>query len=122
MTKTLNTAHPHVQSDEMNLPETLQLTASAVIDLTAAGDQDANASLPRFRMVAYTGAPMRVAGWRHPIVIDLAGLSIPSQSRPIRFSHQPGAGVGHTDSIQVEGGQLVAAGVISRDTPAARVI
>ncbi len=47
MTKTLNTARPPAQSDEINLPETLQLTASAVIDLTAAGDQDANGVLPK---------------------------------------------------------------------------
>ena len=55
-------------------------------------------SLPRFRMVAYTGAPMRIAGWRYPVVIDLAGMAIPSQSRPIRFSHDASAGVGHTDA------------------------
>jgi hypothetical protein len=53
-------------------------------------------TLPRFRMVAYTGSPMRVSGWRYPLVVDLAGLSIPSQARPIRL------GVGHTDSIRVE--------------------
>ena len=39
-------------------------------------------ALPRFRMVAYTGGPMRVAGWRYPVIVDLAGLSIPSQNRP----------------------------------------
>jgi hypothetical protein len=73
-------------------------------------------------MVAYTGGPMRVAGWRHPVILDLAGLSIPSQSRPIRFSHDPGSGVGHTDGLRVEGGVLVATGVISRDTPIAREV
>ena len=69
----------------------LHLTAQAHIDL-AAGEA-AGTTLPRFRMVAYTGVPMRVAGWRHPVVLDLAGLSIPSQSRPIRFGHDPLAGV-----------------------------
>jgi hypothetical protein len=73
-------------------------------------------------MVAYTGNPMRVAGWRHPVVLDLAGLAVPSQSRPIRFGHDPLAGVGHTDAVRVEDGQLVAAGVVSRDTPAAREV
>jgi hypothetical protein len=65
---------------------------------------------------------MRVAGWRHPVVIDLAGLSIPSQSRPIRFGHDPLSGVGHTDAVRVEEGQLVATGLVSRDTPAAREV
>lgn len=103
-------------------PETaqLQLTAQAHIDL-AAGEASGT-TLPRFRMVAYTGVPMRVAGWRHPVVLDLAGLSIPSQARPIRFGHDPLAGVGHSDAIRVENGQLAATGVISRDTPAAREV
>ncbi|HMO10911.1 MAG TPA: hypothetical protein PKB06_05275, partial [Actinotalea sp.] len=69
-----------------------------------------------------TGTPMRVAGWRHPVVIDLAGLSIPSQSRPIRFGHDPLSGVGHTDAVRVEDGQLVATGLVSRDTPAVREV
>lgn len=74
-----------------------------------------SAPLPRFKMVAYTGGAMRVAG-SVAVVIDLAGLAVPSQARPIRFGHDPLSGVGHTDSIRVEAGQLVATGVISRDT------
>ncbi|MCC6679475.1 MAG: HK97 family phage prohead protease [Phycisphaeraceae bacterium] len=70
----------------------------------------------------YTGTPMRIAGWRYPVVVDLAGMSIPSQKRPIRFSHDPGSGVGHTDSIRIDSGTLVATGLISRDTPIAREV
>ncbi len=102
-------------------PRTLNLEAAATIHLEAAGAEGA-ALLPRFRMVAYTGNPMRVAGWRHPVVLDLAGLSVPSQSRPIRFGHDPLSGVGHTDAVRVEEGQLVATGIVSRDTPAAREV
>ncbi|RLS59554.1 MAG: hypothetical protein DWH91_00095 [Planctomycetota bacterium] len=102
-------------------PVQLCLTAKAQIEIEAAADGSSNA-LPRFQMVGYTGGPMRVAGWRHPVILDLAGLSIPSQSRPIRFGHDPLSGVGHTDSIRVEQGQLVAAGVVSRDTAAAREV
>jgi len=87
-----------------------------------AGGGDGRAPLPRFSMVAYTGGTMRIAGWRHPVVVDLAGLAIPSQSRPIRFGHDANSGVGHTDSIAVRGGQLIASGVISRDTEAAREV
>ena len=97
----------------------LRLSATAVIDVDASAEGTSSGVLPRFRMVAYTGGQMRVAGWRHPVIIDLAGLSIPSQARPIRFGHDPLSGVGHTDSIRVEAGQLVATGVVSRDTPAA---
>ena len=99
----------------------LTLTGTAEITAIAAG-ADAEKALPRFKMLAYTGGAMRVAGWRHPVVLDLAGLSVPSQNRPIRFAHDPAAGVGHTDAIRVEGGQLIATGVISRDTATAREV
>ncbi|MEM7630352.1 MAG: hypothetical protein AAF356_13185, partial [Planctomycetota bacterium] len=102
--------------------KSVALTARAEIDLSAAAEADDPAPLPRFRMVAYTGEAMRLAGWRHPVVIDLAGLSVPSQNRPIRFGHDAQAGVGHTDAIGVDGGQLVASGVISRDTAAAKEV
>ena len=84
----------------------LSISATAVINIDAAADGSAAASLPKFRMVAYTGGPMRVAGWRYPVIIDLAGLSIPSQARPIRFGHDPLSGVGHTDAIRVDQSNL----------------
>lgn len=108
-------------TDSMKVLPALMLTATADITFTAAADGQ-SAPLPRFKMVAYSGGAMRVAGWRHPVVIDLAGLAVPSQARPIRFGHDPLSGVGHTDAIRVEAGQLVATGVISRDTPAAKEV
>jgi hypothetical protein len=102
-------------------PAPLTLTANAEVTLVAANGADA-APLPRFKMVAYTGGPMKVGGWRYPVVIDLAGMSVPSQARPIRFGHDASAGVGHTDAVRVEAGQLVATGVISRDTLAAKEV
>jgi hypothetical protein len=112
---------PNGQPHDSGVPSLLNLAATATIEL-AAGGADADKALPRFRMVAYTGAPMRIAGWRYPVVLDLAGLTIPSQSRPIRFGHDPLSGVGHTDAIRIEDGQLTATGVVSRDTAAAREI
>ena len=120
MAKSKNKPRPPAQPEAAAVPSSLELTATAVFDVASASDE--GAALPRFRMVAYTGAPMRIAGWRYPVIIDLAGLAIPSQSRPIRFSHDPTAGVGHTDSIRIDGGQLISTGVISRDTPAAREV
>jgi hypothetical protein len=105
----------------LNSARSLQMTAGGSIEIEATAE-GSTSSLPRFQMIAYTGTPMRVSGWRHPVVIDLAGLSIPSQSRPIRFGHDAVSGVGHTDSIRVEQGQLLASGVVSRDTPAAREV
>lgn len=108
-------------TDSMKILSALTFTATADITFSAAADGQ-SAPLPRFKMVAYTGGAMRVAGWRAPVVIDLAGLAVPSQARPIRFGHDPLSGVGHTDAIRVEAGQLVATGVISRDTPAAKEV
>lgn len=103
------------------VPQSLSLTATAHIEIEA-GAEGTGSGLPRFQMLAYTGGPMRIAGWKHPVIIDLAGLAIPAQSRPIRFGHDPLAGVGHTDAIRIEQGQLMAAGVVSRDTAAAREV
>ena len=104
---------------EQKPPERLELTAQ--MDITAGADTgDGKPALPRFSMVAYTGGPMRVAGWRCPVVVDLAGLAVPRQNAPIRESH--GARIGHAESIRVEGGQLVAAGVISCTGQVAREV
>lgn len=118
----LPTKKPPAPRESAQPPTILSLAATATIDLEAAAGDGTSAPLPRFRMLAYTGGPMRVAGWRYPVIMDLAGLAIPSQARPIRFSHDPTAGVGHTDVIRIEAGQLVATGIISRDTPAAREV
>lgn len=106
---------------------TLQLLSDpGVISIEAAADvaegESGKPKLPRFSMVAYTVGAMRIAGWRYPVIVDLAGLTIPSQSWPIRFGHDATADVGHTDSIAVAEGKLVAAGIVSRDTAAAREI
>ncbi len=101
--------------------QSIEITAAAQIDIEAAAGEG-QTTLPRFKMIAYTGSAMRVAAWRHPVILDLAGLNIPSQQRPIRFSHDPASGVGHTDAIRIEQGQLIASGVVSRDTPTAREI
>ncbi len=100
-------------------PGDITIEAAAV---DAAADGQDKPRLPRFSMVAYTGGPMRLAGWRYPVVVDLAGMAIPTQNRPIRFGHDMQSGVGHTDSIQIDSGKLLAAGKISRDTAAAKEI
>ncbi|MCL4198992.1 MAG: hypothetical protein KJZ69_16000 [Phycisphaerales bacterium] len=106
---------------ERGAAQTIEITAAAQIDIEAAAGEGQTA-LPRFKMIAYTGSAMRVAAWRHPVILDLAGLNIPSQMRPIRFSHDPASGVGHTDAIRIEQGQLIASGLVSRDTATAREI
>ena len=115
----------HAKSREASepIPDRLELRCRAdSITLEAIAGEGGAEPVPRFTMVAYTGEPMRVEGWRFPVVVDLEGLSIPSQRRPVRFGHSMYAGVGHTERIVVEGGRLIAEGIISRDTGIAREV
>ena len=100
------------------MPEKLWLTATmqfAADEAAKAGDN--TPPLPRFNMVAYTGGSMRLAEWKHPVVVDLAGMAIPSQNRPIRVGHNTDRLVGHTHAIAQESGRLVASGVLSIPGP-----
>jgi len=105
-----------------NAAKTLQLLCEAGNVKIEAQAGEGSSALPRVKILVYTGGPLRLQGWRLPVVIDLAGLQVPSQTLPLRYNHNPDNGVGHTDTIQVSQNQVVAAGVISRDTPAAREI
>jgi hypothetical protein len=103
-------------------PQDLVAFACEPAWIEATAGAEGRPALPRFSMVAYTGGPMRLAGWRHPVIVDLAGLRIPAQHRPIRLGHDAALGIGHTDSIRVDAGRLIAAGIVSRDTAAAREV
>ena len=88
--------------------------------LTVEAADDPEKKMPRFRMVAYTGGTMRIAGFPHPVVVDLEGLAIERQDIPVRLDHNPRQGVGHTQRVAVENGQVVAEGLVSRNTSWAR--
>ena len=96
------------------------------LTVEAAGETDSSAGsgqgkpMPRFRMVAYTGGTMRITGFPHPVVVDLEGLAVQRQDIPVRLDHNPRQGVGHTHRVAVESGQVIAEGLISRDTSWAR--
>ncbi len=100
---------------ENNLPESI--TFKCPLTIQAKGDDK---SVPSFSMVAYTGGVMKIAGFGHPVVVDLEGLAIERENLPIRLDHNPRQGVGHTVSVGIEDGRVVAEGLISRDTSWAR--
>ncbi len=87
-----------------------------------AAPADGKPVLRRFAMTAYTGGPMTLAGWSHPVVVDLAGLQVSAKSRPILKDHNRSLIVGHTESIGVQGSRLMVSGVISGAGPVAREI
>ena len=53
-------------------------------------------------------------------MIELSGIAIPNQRIPVRFEHKSWQGVGHTIRIAVIGKEVIAEGLISRDTSWAR--
>jgi len=97
-------------------PEYLEFLCPLSVEATDGGER----KMPRFHMVAYTGGVMRISGFPHPVVVDLEGLAIERQDLPVRLDHNPRQGVGHTRRVAVEGGQVVAEGLVSRDTSWAR--
>ena len=96
-------------------PKSLRLCGTSEgFELLAAEGDGSTPKLAKFKMTAYTGGPMRVGfGW--PVVVDLAGMKVPGQRRPILRDHDARRIVGHTEEIAVtEGGQkLKVSGVIS---------
>ncbi len=102
------------QGDRMTI-----LADVRMVDIQAA-DEGGQPRPARFEMVANTGkVPMTLAGWRYPVILDMSGVDIPSQNLPMRLNHDKTQGVGHSDSVTIENGQILARGVISRKTNAA---
>jgi len=98
--------------DEADRPLELQLTGSFSIE-AAAGDDGQNRNR-RFTMIAYTGGPMRVAGFSYPVVVDLAGLDLTRSSWPVFVGHRQDIDdlLGQTDRVEIIGSNLVASGEI----------
>lgn len=68
--------------------------------------------LKKFSITAYTGVPVRV-GFGYPVVVDLAGMTISSDSLPILKDHDATQIVGHTDSHDKSVKRLKLTGVVS---------
>ena len=97
-------------------PEYLTFRCPLTVEAASGTDKQR----PQFRMVAYTGGTMRISGFPHPVVVDLEGLAVERQDIPVRLDHHPRQGVGHTQRVLIEDGQVLAEGLISRDTSWAR--
>ena len=103
--------------------KTFDLIASCQISAATDGDSPdppgSSSEHRRFEMTAYTGGPMALAGWRFPVVVDLAGLEVGDQSRAILLAHNPDVDdvVGQSDRIEIVEGNLIAAGNVLGDSP-----
>ena len=114
------TTQPH----SLPLPDgrRLKLTCSD-LEIEAVGT-DSAPQQRRFSMVAYTGGPMRLAGWRYPVVVDLNGLNVGRQQRPILLDHTRDVDfvMGQTDRIAVQDHQLLVTGEVLGDSEKARQV
>jgi hypothetical protein len=95
----------------------MALTCAATIEAFAPDAATGTKAVPKISMNAYNGGKMNPMGFSGtPVVIDLAGMSIPSNSIPIRLEHSRDQGVGHLNSFTNDGKTLMCSGLISRDT------
>ena len=99
-----------------NEPRQLNLTGSLNIEAVAADGQQRNR---RFTMLAYTGGPMRIAGFSYPVIVDLSGLDLSKASFPIFVGHKQDIDdlLGQADRVEVVGTNLIASGDVIGASP-----
>ncbi|GMV98190.1 MAG: hypothetical protein AMXMBFR83_25420 [Phycisphaerae bacterium] len=104
-------ARSSVRAEE---PREIPLTASFLVEAAQAASADGQPRNRRFTMVAYTGGPMRVAGFSYPVVVDLAGLDLSRSSFPVFVGHQqdPDYMLGQADRVEVVGTSLIVSGEV----------
>lgn len=97
-------------------PTDIRITGESAdfeLEAEAAPVQAGDKPKPRkFSMTAYTGGAMQV-GFGYPVVVDLAGTSVPRQDLPILRQHDGERIVGHTTAIEVTARKIKASGVMS---------
>lgn len=94
------------------VPQNLHSTGTVTLTAAEGDGEGQGRRLRRFQMNAYNGGAMLPRFYYLPVVVDLEGLTVPSQTRPILRDHNPAQIVGHTDQITVTASVDVA-GVIS---------
>lgn len=107
-----------IQAKDIKAPAAMHITAAVTDwnDVDAADGRENGNKLRRFSMTAYTGGPMRLAGWDHPVIVELSGIEIDERSHPILMDHNRGLIVGHTDQpggVTVTDRELLVTGVAS---------
>lgn len=73
--------------------------ASEGLTIEAAKGDD---KLPSFKGNAYTGGPMKPLGWYRELIVDLAGVKIAAQHRPVLRQHDHEQILGHTTKVSAD--------------------
>jgi len=87
--------------------------ASKPLTIQAESGEGESKRLPSFVGNAYTGDVMMPGGWWDPIIVDLDGVNIPAQQRPVLRQHDHEQIVGHTSEVTVTPEGIQIAGVFS---------
>lgn len=77
-------------------------TAAAGIECRVHGEPAEGKKLGTFEGNAYTGAMMNPGGWWGSLIVDLEGVRIPDQQRPVLRQHDHQQIVGHTESVTIK--------------------
>jgi hypothetical protein len=100
----------------VQLPENMTITgASEPLEILAADGE--GKGVPKFSMVAYTGAEMNV-GFSSPVVVDISGVKA-SQTVPILYEHGSREIVGHSTSVDLSAQRIKVNGHVSGVSQAA---
>ena len=88
---------------------TIQATAT-ITPVEAAAD--GKPQKPKVSINAYNGGPIVVAGYKHPVIIELSGLTGIGKAIPLLRNHNPNQIVGHGEA-SLDGNALNVGGKIS---------
>lgn len=101
-------------------PKQLTMTETVSIAIEAA-DEGQPAKRPTFSILAYSGGTISVRNWPFPVVLDLSGITAKSRV-PIYLEHDKLQIIGQANDVQISGGQIKLAGVITGDNAAANEV
>src|SRR5690606_31956365 len=75
-----------------------------------------------FTILAYTGAPMRIAGFYTPVIVELSGMRTANPRIPIFLDHDPGRVIGQANAIEIDGSGVRLQGTITGDDDDSRKV
>lgn len=101
----------------------ITLAAAAEVEFiaAAAAEEGEAPSPPKFKLTAYTGGPMNVAGFFSPVVIDLQGMKAKAPVA-VLLNHDPSQIVGHADVVDILPTRVNLSGVVSGGGEAAETV
>lgn len=96
--------------------------AAAQFDEESFEAKEGRESVPSFVLEAYNGGKMQPAGFRFPVVVDLAGIAHEDKT-PIFLDHDvSGKGIVGHSKVKIDSGSIHAEGIVSGGTEAARSV